>query len=197
MEFNEAIKTRRTRYSIDSSATVSDSKIEKLVRDAVKYAPSAFHSQSSRAILLLGVNHSKLWAIVKEILRTKVSAENFPTTEAKIDSFAAGHGTILYYEDMDVIKKMREAVPPYAENFPVWSMQSAGMLQYAVWTALATEGMGASLQHYNPIIDDEVAQVFGVPKSWKLIAQMPFGSPTGEPAELEYVDLENRVIVKP
>jgi len=197
MEFNEAIKTRRTRYSIDSSATVSDSKIEKLVRDAVKYAPSAFHSQSSRAILLLGVNHSKLWAIVKEILRTKVSAENFPTTEAKIDSFAAGHGTILYYEDMDVIKKMQEAVPPYAENFPVWSMQSAGMLQYAVWTALATEGMGASLQHYNPIIDDEVAQVFGVPKSWKLIAQMPFGSPTGEPAELEYVDLENRVIVKP
>ena len=197
MEFNEAIKTRRTRYSIDSSATVSDSKIEKLVRDAVKYAPSAFHSQSSRAILLLGVNHSKLWAIVKEILRTKVSAENFPTTEAKIDSFAAGHGTILYYEDMDVIKKMQEAVPPYAENFPVWSMQSAGMLQYAVWTALATEGMGASLQHYNPIIDDEVAQVFGVPKSWKLIAEMPFGSPTGEPAELEYVDLENRVIVKP
>jgi Predicted oxidoreductase related to nitroreductase len=197
MEFNEAIKTRRTRYSIDSSATVSDSKIEKIVRDAVKYAPSAFHSQSSRAILLLGVNHSKLWSIVKEILRTKVSAENFPATEAKIDSFAAGHGTILYYEDMDVIKKMQEAVPTYAENFPVWSMQSAGMLQYAVWTALATEGMGASLQHYNPIIDAEVAQVFSVPQSWKLIAQMPFGSPTGDPAELEYVDLENRVIVKP
>ena len=196
MEFNEAIKTRRTRYSIDSSATVSDSKIEKLVRDAVKYAPSAFHSQSSRAILLLGVNHSKLWAIVKEILRTKVSAENFPTTEAKIDSFAAGHGTILYYEDMDVIKKMQEAVPPYAENFPVWSMQSAGMLQYAVWTALATEGMGASLQHYNPIIDEEAAKVFGVPKSWKLLAQMPFGLPIGEPAELEYIDLENRVVVK-
>jgi len=197
MEFNEAIKTRRTRYSIDSSATISDSGIEKIVREAVKYAPSAFNSQSSRAILLLGVNHSKLWSIVKEILRTKMPTENFAPTDAKINSFAAGHGTILYYEDMDVIKKMQEAVPPYAENFPVWSMQSAGMLQYAVWTALATEGMGASLQHYNPIIDDEVAQVFEVPKSWKLIAQMPFGSPTGEPAELEYVDLENRVIVKP
>jgi len=197
MEFYDAIKTRRTRYGIDSSATISDSKIERIVRDAVKYAPSAFHSQSSRAILLLGVNHSKLWSIVKEILRTKVAAENFHTTEAKIDSFAAGHGTILYYEDMDVIKKMQEAVPLYAENFPVWSMQSAGMLQYAVWTALSTEGMGASLQHYNPIIDAEVAQVFNVPKSWKLIAQMPFGSPTGEPDKLEYVDLENRVVVKP
>jgi uncharacterized protein len=196
VEFYEAIKTRRTRYSIDSCATISDSRIEEIVRTAVKYAPSAFHSQSSRAILLLGENHSKLWSIVKEILRTKVSAENFPTTEAKVDSFAAGHGTILYYEDMDVIKNMQSAVPSYADNFPVWSMQSAGMLQYALWTALATEGMGASLQHYNPIIDDEVARVFNVPKSWKLIAQMPFGSPTGEPAGLEYLDLENRVIVK-
>jgi hypothetical protein len=196
MEFNEAIKARRTRYSIDSSAAIADSDIEKIVREAVKYAPSAFHSQSSRAMLLLGANHSKLWSIVKETLRAKLPAENFALTDAKISSFAAGHGTILYYEDMDVIKKMQEAVPSYAANFPVWSMQSAGMLQYAVWTALATEGMGASLQHYNPIIDDEVAQVFEVPKSWKLIAQMPFGSPTGQPAELEYADLENRVIVK-
>ena len=65
-----------------------------------------------------------------------------------------------------------------------------------MWTALATEGMGASLQHYNPIIDEEAAKVFGVPKSWKLLAQMPFGLPIGEPAELEYIDLENRVVVK-
>ncbi|MDD4722095.1 MAG: nitroreductase family protein [Acidaminococcaceae bacterium] len=196
MEFYEAIKTRRTRYDIDSTATIGDNRIEEILRDAVKNAPSAFNSQSSRAILLLGENHVKLWSIVKEILCSKVSEENFAPTDAKINSFAAGHGTILYYEDMAVIKNMQEAVPTYADNFPVWSMQSAGMLQYVVWTALATEGMGASLQHYNPIIDEEVAQVFSVPKSWKLIAQMPFGSPTGEPAELEYMDLANRVLVK-
>ncbi|MDD4321261.1 MAG: nitroreductase family protein, partial [Acidaminococcaceae bacterium] len=179
-----------------STATIGDNRIEEILRDAVKNAPSAFNSQSSRAILLLGENHVKLWSIVKEILCSKVSEENFAPTDAKINSFAAGHGTILYYEDMAVIKNMQEAVPTYADNFPVWSMQSAGMLQYVVWTALATEGMGASLQHYNPIIDEEVAQVFSVPKSWKLIAQMPFGSPTGEPAELEYMDLANRVLVK-
>ena len=115
MEFNEAIKTRRTRYSIDSSATVSDSKIEKLVRDAVKYAPSAFHSQSSRAILLLGVNHSKLWSIVKEILRTKVSAENFPATEAKIDSFAAGHASVPHtgINPFDFFAKFLPAIRKY------------------------------------------------------------------------------------
>ena len=33
-------------------------------------------------------------------------------------------------------------------------MTAAGMLQLAVWTALAEKGLGASLQHYNPLIDD-------------------------------------------
>ncbi len=196
MEFYEAIKTRRTRYSIDSTSTIEDARIEEILRYAVKNAPSSFNSQSSRAILLLEGKHAKFWSIVKETLRSKVPAENFAPTDAKINSFAAGHGTILYYEDMDVIKKLQEAFPAYAENFPVFSMQSAGILQYVVWTALATEGMGASLQHYNPIIDEEVAEIFEVPKSWKLIAQMPFGSPTAQPEELEYLDLENRVIVK-
>lgn len=117
MEFYEAIKTRRTRYDIDSTATIGDNRIEEILRDAVKNAPSAFNSQSSRAILLLGENHVKLWSIVKEILCSKVSEENFAPTDAKINSFAAGHGTILYYEDMAVIKNMQEAVPTYADNF--------------------------------------------------------------------------------
>jgi predicted oxidoreductase (fatty acid repression mutant protein) len=45
-----------------------------------------------------------------------------------------------------------------------------------VWTALAEAGIGASLQHYAPLIDAEVARTWDVPLSWKLRAQMPFGS---------------------
>lgn len=39
------------------------------------------------------------------------------------------------------------------------------MIQFAVWTALETEGLGASLQHYNPIIGAEVAKAFEIPSS--------------------------------
>lgn len=45
------------------------------------------------------------------------------------------------------------------------------------------EGAGASLQHYNPLIDDAVAAEWKLPASWKLISQMPVGSreaPAGE-----------------
>ena len=57
------------------------------------------------------------------------------------------------------------------------------MHQLVVWTGLEAEGLGASLQHYNPLIDDEVKQEWNVPANWKLIAQMPFGNPTAAPGE--------------
>lgn len=36
------------------------------------------------------------------------------------------------------------------------------MHQLVVWTALETEGLGATLQHYNPIIDDEVKNEWNI-----------------------------------
>ena len=95
-----------------------------MLRIAVKYAPSSFHSQSSRTILLLGQNHTKFWSIVKETLRSMVSVAKFPVTEEKVNSFAAGHGTILYYEDMNVVKSLQQKFPLYADKFPVFSLQT-------------------------------------------------------------------------
>ncbi|WP_235899137.1 hypothetical protein [Suipraeoptans intestinalis] len=36
-------------------------------------------------------------------------------------------------------------------------------------------GIGASLQHYNPVIDDMVRERYKLPKTYRLVAQMPFG----------------------
>lgn len=40
--------------------------------------------------------------------------------------------------------------------FPAWSQQTSGMHQLVVWTALKEEGLGTSLQHYNPLLDPKV-----------------------------------------
>ena len=146
--------------------------------------------------MLLGENHNKFWQIVMETLRNIVPAQNFSSTENKVKSFAAGYGTILYYEDVEIVEQLQKQFPTYADNFPIWSNQSSGMLQYVIWTALAEKGMGASLQHYAPLIDEEVARVFEIPENWKLIAQMPFGVATAEPDSLVYKELETRVVVK-
>lgn len=195
MELYHAMKNRRTRYDLTKASPISDQRIQEIVADAITYTPSAFHSQGSRVILLFGEDHLKLWSIVEETLRAIVPPDNFASTEAKLQSFAAGHGTILYFEDMKTVSELQKSAPLYAENFPIWSNQSAGMLQYAVWTSLSQEGLGASLQHYNPLIDEKVAAEFGVSSDWKLIAQMPFGTPSGEPAPIAYKPVGERLIV--
>ena len=196
MDFYSAMKTRRSHYGLAGTSPIADSRIEEILKDAVTYTPSAFHSQSSRVILLLGDRHKKLWSIVMETLRAVVAPEKFAPTEAKILSFSAGHGTVLYFEDMAVVADLQKNMPRYAENFALWSNQSAGMLQYAVWVALSQEGLGASLQHYNPLIDGAVEQEFNVPTGWKLLAQMPFGMPTGQPDPLAYKPIEERFRVE-
>lgn len=194
--FKEAIKNRRTFYSLTNKSSISDKEIEGIIDHAVLHVPSAFNSQSARIVLLLGENHRKLWDITKDTLKKIVPAEAFKKTEEKIDgAFASGHGTILYFEDQDVIKGLQGSFPSYADNFPRWSEQSSGMLQFAIWTMLEDAGMGASLQHYNPLIDDEVGITWSIPKSWKLISQMPFGIPNGSAGEKEFSDLDKRVLV--
>ncbi|MCV5410491.1 nitroreductase, partial [Escherichia coli] len=71
-------------------------------------------------------------------------------------SFRAGFGTVLFFEDTDVIKDLQQKFALYADNFPIWSEHATGIAQFAVWTTLAQEKVGASLQHYNPLIDEAV-----------------------------------------
>ncbi len=44
------------------------------------------------------------------------------------------------------------------------------MLQFVIWTLLEIEGFGATLQQYNPLIDDEVKKEWNVPEIWEIIA---------------------------
>ncbi|CBL43740.1 Predicted oxidoreductase related to nitroreductase [gamma proteobacterium HdN1] len=188
MNIIEILKKRRTQYALGNKLPISEAAVESLIKDVVREAPSAFNSQSSRVVILFGEEHKKLWSIVKETLRAIVPADAFEPTDKKINSFAAGAGTVLFFEDHHVIRSMQEKFPLYADKFPIFSGNSAGMAQYAVWTALANENIGASLQHYNPLIDAEVGRVWGLPESWELSAQMPFGSNEAAIADKTFVD---------
>ncbi|RPE31256.1 hypothetical protein EC846_0718 [Acinetobacter sp. BIGb0102] len=186
--FLNSIKSRRTIYSIGKNLTVDQATIEETIREAVKQSPSSFNSQTSRVVTLYGESHAKFWEIVRETLRKMVPAEAFANTSAKIDSFAAGFGTALFYEDQDVVKGLQEQFALYADNFPVWSEHSSAIAQFATWTALSEIGVGASLQHYNPIIDAEVAETFDIPANWKLRAQLVFGSIEAAAGDKTYMD---------
>ncbi|WP_329741749.1 nitroreductase family protein [Dyella sp. A6] len=190
----ESLKKRRTQYALGKTLPLDKAALTGLIKEAIKHTPSSFNSQSSRAVILFGDESVKFWELTKEALRKIVPAEAFAPTAAKLDSFAAGAGTVLFYEDQDVVQDLQEKFALYADNFPVWSEQAGGMAQFAVWLALTEAGIGASLQHYNPVVDDSVRAAWNVPASWKLRAQMPFGSHEGGFGDKAFMDDAQRFI---
>ncbi len=172
----EQLTKRRSIYVLGKNIHKSADEVATLIQETVEASPSAFNSQSSRVVVLMGEHQDKVWEIAKGILRAMIPADSFAATEQKMDMFKAAFGTVLFFEDVNVVKGLQEQFAAYADNFPIWSEHSSAMAQLAVWTVLSSEGIGASLQHYNPIIDEQVKAEWGIPANWVLRAQMPFGS---------------------
>ncbi|AXY56778.1 nitroreductase [Acinetobacter chinensis] len=191
--FLELIQNRRTIYAIGKNVKHDAAYLTDLIQNAIKQSPSSFNSQSSRAVILFGAQHEKFWNIVKDKLKSYAKdEESAAKTSAKMDSFIAGAGTVLFFEDMNVIQGLQENFPSYADNFPVWAEHSTAIAQFAVWTALHTDGLGASLQHYNPIVDEQVHAEWDIPQNWKLRAQLVFGSVEAPAAEKSYMSDADR-----
>lgn len=193
--FLSLLKNRRTYYGICSKSPISAEQIQTIIEETLYHTPSAFNSQSSRATLLLGIHHKRLWDIVEETLRKMVPPENFEPTEKKIDSFRSGHGTILFFEEQKAVEALQAQFPLYKDKMPIFSEHASAMVQLATWIALESEGFGASLQHYNPLINEAVQKEWNLPESWELVAQMPFGVPTAEPNEKEFLPIDQRLKV--
>ena len=196
MSYTDSLKLRRSRYSLSDRLPIAEQTLQEIIGQCLLQVPSAFNSQSARILLFLGEKHRYFWQLVRQALQEVVPADKFAPTDQKIASFSAAHGTILYYDDSDTVRQLQAQFPTYKDNFPVWAQQANGMLQFAVWTALAEKGVGASLQHYNPLIDQRIKEAFEVPDAWQLIAQMPFGEPLEAAADKTFLPLEQRLRVE-
>ena len=137
MTFLQALQQRRSRYQLENKLPISEQALTELVGECVRQSPSAFNMQSARVVILRPAQHLHLWQLTADILRPQVSPEQWPSTEQKLQSFAQAYGTILFLEDQTVVQRLQQQFALYKDNFPIWAQQANGMLQLAVWTALA------------------------------------------------------------
>ncbi|MFD1455458.1 nitroreductase family protein [Levilactobacillus lanxiensis] len=195
-KFTELAKQRRSIYALGRHVKQTPDELTALIEDNIKNGPSSFNNQTTRAIILYGASHEKLWDIVIDRLKQEVpNEEAFAKTTAKINSFKAAFGTVLFFTETKTVKEFEDNFPLYADNFQDWSEQSQGNAQFSVWTSLAENGLGANLQHYNPLIDDEVRAAFNVPASWRLRAQLDFGSIESPADPKDYMNDDDRFMV--
>ena len=191
----QAFDERRSVYALGNELPVEPQAIVNMAERVLLHTPSAFNSQSSRLAVLFGAEHQRLWDIAEEKLRAAVGDGDFSGSKQKLDGFRAAAGTVLFYEDKNVTQSLQEQFALYADRFPVWAQQTSAMHQYAMWTELRTLNVGANLQHYNPLVDEDAAKAFAIPDSWELVAQMPFGNIVEPAGEKTYQPVNERMKV--
>ena len=191
----EIAQTRRSLYVLNKDLPISQDEVKQIVEHALKHTPSSFNSQSTRMVVLFGAEHAKLWDIAISELRKIVPADKFEPTENKLNMFKAAAGSVLFFEDQEVIKGLQNQFPAYAANFPIWAEHANAMNQYAIWTTLSAAAVGANLQHYNPVIDAEVAKTWNIPANWTLRAQLVFGGMGAPAGEKSFASIEERMKV--
>lgn len=181
--FLQAVIARRTNYTLTTSSSISDSRIREILTETLENAPSTFGSYTTRLVLLLKEEHFKFWDLVTEIVKSVTPPEQFNgSTKGRLDGFRNSYGTVLYFEDPENTRKLQDQFAFAKDHFPVWAQHTSAIHQFIIWTAFTNEGLGANLQHYNPLIDEKVKAQWGVPATWDLVAQMPFGVPSAPPA---------------
>lgn len=186
-QYFQAVENRRTYYALSNEAILTDEQLTALVQRAVKHSPTSFNMQQSRAVLVTGKAHQRLWDVVTEAWnreeKDEAARDGF---KAKVDAaYRPGYGSVIFFEDQATLDAWSAKMPQYTQAFNLWSDNAAGILQHVVWTALEAEGYGASLQHFggvNTNVHDAVIKAFDLPESWKKnTAIMPFGKPAGPP----------------
>ncbi|KAJ3076439.1 hypothetical protein HDU98_003303 [Podochytrium sp. JEL0797] len=173
--FQTLLHTRRSHRVTTPVSLLTDKQLEDLVKLAVNQAPSAFSSESSRAVLLLKKEHAKFWDMVRTNVAKSQTGEHLQKSLGNIANYSSGYGTVLIYEDDSVIAGFQQKFPPLHDSLTEWQKHGSGILQFTIWSLLAEAGMGASLQHQQRHVEEDAAKAYGIPSSWKLVAQIPFG----------------------
>lgn len=188
-----SINHRRSITQLKTTVPFDKEVFSQMIQDVIKNTPSAFNSQSSAVLVIFEETHRQFWEVVRQRVNPLVSDEGAKNrTNQKIDGFKSGDGTVIFLENQTINQSLRERFPLYASSVDLWADQGQGFVQYGVWLALHEQGFGASLQHYNPLIDDYVYDNLSIDRHFKIVGQMPFGSFDDKPNPKKFIDLKQR-----
>ena len=92
--FLDATVVRRSVVQIKAETVIPEERIVEIVQHAILHAPSPFHVQSCRAIVLFNDEHRKMWDVAKETVVTTMPPFVFASLEHKLKEYRGGYGTV-------------------------------------------------------------------------------------------------------
>src|SRR5574344_760819 len=111
----ESLKIRRSIYHLGNTAMVADHCVIDTVEECVKNCPTAFISQSARVAVLFKKYHTAFWKMVWENVEAVTPKDKKESAKKRINSFAEAYGTVLFFEDINTLEKLKKDYPLYQQ----------------------------------------------------------------------------------
>lgn len=194
-ELVELVEKRRSIYALGANSEYSQEEIVERIREVVKQAPSAFNSQTTRLVVLFDEANDKFWDHIYDVQKDVLDEASWDMMSGIMTGAKEGIGTILFFEDRDAVSEM----PAEGVREDAYKQNNNSNAQYGVWLALTEMDLGGSLQHFNigyeQGFDKATREMFDLPETFEMVAQMPFGSIEQEVDEKEHIDTNEQVRV--
>ena len=93
--FFESTVIRRSTIDLKKESPIPDDQIISIVKHAILHAPSPFHTQSARAVILLGAQQEKFWDLAYTAAEKVLPPEMFNgKAKPNLAAYKAAHGTV-------------------------------------------------------------------------------------------------------
>src|SRR3954464_11988474 len=158
------------------------------VQEAILRTPSAYGVPVWH-VVLVHQRRADFWGEVELGFRSFLSGERLERYLDRLHGFRAAAAVALIYEDRAALPELRDAWNLSDETARSFVQQGLGMVQLAIWLAVTAEGLVTSLQHWDWLIQDRLADFIDLPADrYHLAATMPIGLPAEEPRQTSPIE---------
>ncbi|MDO4680752.1 MAG: nitroreductase family protein [Aerococcus sp.] len=192
-EFDQLLKERRSTYVMSANTSVSEDAIVSRLRENLQQVPTAYNAQTTRYVVLFGDANKKLWQHLYDVQKDVLQSDQWEQYGPVIESYQNVLGTVVFFEDQDAL----EHIPGGSRE--TYKQNNAGNGQLVTWLTLTELGLGATLNHFNigyaQGFDSKVRELFNLPDTYEMTAQMPFGAIEQAPYPKETISTDEQVKV--
>lgn len=163
------------------------------IAEAVRLTPAAYNLPPWHVVLVHDVLPD-FWQLVEQAFLERLEGDRLARYLDRLAGFRGGVAVALVYEDVAIRRELAAAWQITIEQAGAFAEQGLGMVQLALWLALTAEGLVASLQHWDWLLEEPLAGFIGLPtERYRLIATLPIGYADEEPRPTERIALERIV----
>jgi hypothetical protein len=161
--------------------------------DAIQLTPAAFNLPPWH-VVLISETRAAFWEVVEEGFRANLEGDRLQRYLERLAGFRPGVAVALIFEDRAVHPDLRDAWRISDEQATAYVQQSLGMVQLTIWLSLTAEGLATSLQHWDWLLEDRIADFVGLStERYRLAAAMPIGYADEPPRDIDRIPLDRIV----